>query len=182
MKNDDKVEENKKEESKKTQRNADTNSMRTRNVIRDIYDILHTAGVIQENEMISTIEALLYDSDFSAFGIKVDYAIKGVHVSSEDKNSYIAGERYFNYCCLRHIYMYPEKDDYARVLYFIYLLVKHHFNLYFVQSNNKTGFQNFRDYSDRKGNIMGIICPSFSLIWLLVGSLYYFLLLLCFLF
>ena len=32
------------------------------------------------------------------------------------------------------------------------------------------------DYSDRKGNLMGIICPSFSLIWLVVGSLYYFLL------
>ena len=31
------------------------------------------------------------------------------------------------------------------------------------------------DYSDRKGNIMGIICPTFSLIWLVVGSLYYFL-------
>ncbi len=31
------------------------------------------------------------------------------------------------------------------------------------------------DYSDRKGNVMGIICPSFSLIWLAVGSLYYFL-------
>lgn len=32
------------------------------------------------------------------------------------------------------------------------------------------------DYSDRKGNLMGIICPSFALIWLAVGSLYYFLL------
>lgn len=32
------------------------------------------------------------------------------------------------------------------------------------------------DYSNRKGNIMGIICPVFSLIWLAVGSLYYFLL------
>ena len=32
------------------------------------------------------------------------------------------------------------------------------------------------DYSNRKGNIMGIICPSFSLIWLVAGSLYYFLL------
>ena len=32
------------------------------------------------------------------------------------------------------------------------------------------------DYSNRKGNIMGIICPSFSLIWLVVGSLYSFLL------
>ena len=32
------------------------------------------------------------------------------------------------------------------------------------------------DYSNRKGNIMGIICPLFSLMWLVVGSLYYFLL------
>ena len=32
------------------------------------------------------------------------------------------------------------------------------------------------DYSNRKWNIMGIICPSFSIIWLGVGSLYYFLL------
>ncbi len=31
------------------------------------------------------------------------------------------------------------------------------------------------DYSNQKGNIMGIICPLFSLIWLVVGSLYYFL-------
>lgn len=30
------------------------------------------------------------------------------------------------------------------------------------------------DYSNRKGNIMNIICPSFSLIWLVFGSLYYF--------
>lgn len=142
------------DENKKDQVDDNANKETSQNVIRDIYDILHTAGVIQENEMVSTIEALLYDSDFSAFGIKVDYAIKGIHVSSDDKNSYIAGERYFNYCCLRHIYMYPEKDDYARVLYFLYLLIKHHFNLYFVQSNNKTGFQNFRDYSDRKGELI----------------------------
>ena len=32
------------------------------------------------------------------------------------------------------------------------------------------------DYSNQKGNILGIICPQFSLIWLVVGSLYYFLL------
>jgi uncharacterized membrane protein len=32
------------------------------------------------------------------------------------------------------------------------------------------------DYSSRKGNIQGIICPLFSLIWTLVGALFYFLL------
>lgn len=30
------------------------------------------------------------------------------------------------------------------------------------------------DYSDRKGNIQGIICPLFSLFWLLVSAFYYF--------
>lgn len=32
------------------------------------------------------------------------------------------------------------------------------------------------DYSDRWGNFKGIICPLFSFIWFIVGSLYYFLL------
>ena len=31
------------------------------------------------------------------------------------------------------------------------------------------------DYSNCKGNIMGIICPLYSLIWIVVGSLYFFL-------
>lgn len=30
------------------------------------------------------------------------------------------------------------------------------------------------DYSDRKGNIQGIICPLFSFFWLLVAAIYYF--------
>lgn len=149
-----KDEENKKEENKKEQCDADTDNKRTQNVIRNIYDILHTSGILLEDYMTSTIDALLFESDYSAFGVKVDYAIKGIHVLSDEKNSYIAGERYFNYCCLRHIYTHPESDNYPRVLYYIYLLIKHHFNLYFVQSNNKTGFQNFRDYNDRKGELI----------------------------
>lgn len=31
------------------------------------------------------------------------------------------------------------------------------------------------DYSNYKGNILGIICPQFSFIWLVIGCLYYFL-------
>lgn len=126
----------------------------SQSVINDIHDILKTAGVLQEDDMASTIDTFLFNSDYSVFGAKVDYAIKGIHVSADEGNSYIAGERYFNYCCLKHIYTYPTKDDYIRVLYYLYLLVKHHFNLYFVQSNNKTGFQNFKDYNDRKGMLI----------------------------
>ena len=32
------------------------------------------------------------------------------------------------------------------------------------------------DYSDRKGNIQGIICPLFSFFWAIIGAAYYFLL------
>lgn len=31
------------------------------------------------------------------------------------------------------------------------------------------------DYSNEKGNIQGIICPKFSLVWAILGALYYFL-------
>lgn len=144
----------KKEEIGEKQNDNEAIPRQTKDVINDIHDILHTTGILQEDYMTSTIEALLYNSDFSAFGIKVDYAIKNIQVLADEKNSYIAGERHFNYCCLKHIYANPTKDDYFRVLYYIYLLVKHHFNLYFVQSNNKTGFQNFKDYNDRKGELI----------------------------
>ncbi len=30
------------------------------------------------------------------------------------------------------------------------------------------------DYSDRKGNIMGLVCPTFSIIWTLLGIAFYF--------
>lgn len=127
---------------------------KTRTIISDIDDILNTAGVLQEDEMSKTIDMRLYESDLTAFGIKVDYAINGFPVSANGKNSYIAGERHLNYRCLRYIYTHSEEDNYFRVLYYIYLLIKHHFNQYFVQSNNKTGFQNFRDYQDRKDKLI----------------------------
>ena len=132
---------------------TDKKETETKDAFRDIYGILHTSGILQEDYMTSTIETLLYDSDFSAFDVKVDYAIRGIHVSADEKNSYIAGERYFNYCCLRYIFS-NLGDGYPRVLYYLYLLVKHHFNRHFIQSNDKTGFQNFREYSNRIGNLI----------------------------
>lgn len=119
----------------------------------DIHDILHTRGILQEDEMKASIEALLYESGFSAYGATVDYAIRSIRVTPDECNSYIAGERYFNYCCLRQIFS-KLKDDYFRVLYYLYLLVKHHFNQYLIQSNNKTGFTNFKEYTDRKSKFI----------------------------
>lgn len=125
----------------------------TLGVLDDINDILHTAGVLQLDEMVSSIEALLYESNFSAYGIKVDYAIRGLRIVSDESNSYIAGERYFIYCCMLHVFSSP-KDDLFRLLFYLYLLIKHRFNQYFIQSNNKTGFTNFKEYTDRKSKLI----------------------------
>ena len=103
--------------------------------------------------MKSAIEAYSYDSDLTAYDVKVDYAIRDIRVSTDECNSYIVGERNLYYCCFHHIFSQP-KDDCFRVLYYLYLLVKHKFNRYFVQTNNKTGFTNFKEYTDRKSEFI----------------------------
>ena len=122
-------------------------------VIGDIDRLFKGYGVFQEDELQPTIETYRYRSDCVRFGTKVDYAIRGFHVFEDEKNNYISGERYLNYCCLRYIFGYP-KDTFAQVLYYLYLLIRHHFNKEFVQANNKTGFQNFKEYNDRKSELV----------------------------
>lgn len=106
------------------------------------------------DEIENRIAAYRFSSPFSAFDTKVDYAINAaMRVNQDECNSYIAGERQFNYCCLKHIFT-NHQDSSVRSLYYLYLLVKHRFNGFFIQSNNKTGFQNFFDYNDRKGSLV----------------------------
>ena len=109
---------------------------------------------IISSEIASIIALRLFDSPFSAFNSKVDYAIIDETKTDKDKNcSYIAGERFFTYRCLMHIFENP-KDMHTQTLYYLYLLIKHYFDRLFVQSNNKTGFHNFKEYTDRKGDLL----------------------------
>lgn len=106
------------------------------------------------DDLESAISLYLYESPFAVFDSKVDYAIiNDTHVDIDKNCSYIAGERYFTYCCVKHVFESP-KDSFIQTLYFFYLLIKHHFNRLFIQSNNKTGFHNFKEYNDRKGDLM----------------------------
>lgn len=114
----------------------------------------NAALVINSDSIASAISLHLYDSPFSAFSSKVDYAIIDEAHTDKDKNcSYISGERFFTYCCLKYIFENP-KDSFTQTLYYFYLLVKHYFDRLFVQSNNKTGFHNFKEYTDRKGDLL----------------------------
>lgn len=119
----------------------------------DIDHILHGHAILQSDEMESSIDACLYKSQYEVFDTKVDYAIRDFRVFRNENNSYIAGERHLNYCCLRYVFTHPS-DGYTHALYYLYLLIKHHFNRFFVQKNNKTGFQNFREYNDRKDELI----------------------------
>lgn len=110
--------------------------------------------LISSSDIESTISYYLYDSPFSAFDTKVDYAItQDVNVEIDKNNSYIAGERFFTYSCLKHIFTHPL-DLSTQIQFYFYLLIKHSFNRLFIQSNNKTGFHNFKEYNDRKGKLV----------------------------
>lgn len=121
--------------------------------INDIDRLLKGVGVLQEDELQPKIETYRYRSGCIRFGTKVDYAIRGFQVFEDEKNNYVSGERYFNYCCLRYVFGHP-KNSFVQVLYYLYLLIRHHFNKEFIQANNKTGFQNFKEYNDRKSELI----------------------------
>lgn len=125
----------------------------SQNAIGDIDKLLKGYGVLQEDTIQPTIEVYRHRSDCVRFDIKVDYAIKGFRVFEDEKNNYVSGERHLNYCCLQYIIDHPE-DSFIQVLYYLYLLIRHHFNKEFVQANNKTGFQNFKEYNDRKSELI----------------------------
>lgn len=122
--------------------------------IKDIDKLLCGLGVLQADELQPAIEMYRYQSHCIQFGIKVDYAIHEFTTFPDEKNNYITGERYFNYRCLRYIYGNLKEDSFTQVLYYLYLLIRHRFNKEFIQSNNKTGFQNFKEYNDRKSKLI----------------------------
>lgn len=121
--------------------------------IGDIDRLLKGVGVLQEDELQPKIETYRFRSGCERYGTKVDYAISGFQVFEDEKNNYISGERYLNYRCLQYIYGHP-KNSFVQVLYYLYLLIRHHFNKEFIQANNKTGFQNFKEYNDRKSELI----------------------------
>lgn len=125
----------------------------TKSLISQIKDVFDYNLFLQQSELMSQIDAYRYESYYSVFDAKVDYAIRGFLVDREGNNGYIAGERHLFYSCLYYIFSNHE-DSFVQSLFYFYLLIRNHFNHVFIQTNNKTGFQNFKEYSDRKSSFI----------------------------
>lgn len=126
-------------------------------VLSDITDILNIGADLQVSELGEDIGLYKFKNKYKSYDTVVDYAIDDKTVSSDKNNSYIVGERCLYYNCLRHIYHYKDmkyKSDEVQVLFYLYILIKNRFGTIFIQLNNKSGFQNFKEYQDRKSDLI----------------------------
>jgi len=84
----------------------------------------------------------------------LDYAncTRFYQIDEDDYNRLLAGERCFLYQCFRRQYRGEASGLESNLLY-LYLLIKHHFRGELVQLNGRHGFQNFKDYQDRKDQL-----------------------------
>lgn len=122
-------------------------------ILSEINDIIKIGTDLQAAELGEDIGLYRFKNKYRAYDTVVDYAVDDESVSSKKNNSYIAGERRLYYHCLRHIYHYKDlkyRSDEVQVLFYLYVLIKSRFGTIFIQLNDKTGFQNFKEYQDRK--------------------------------
>lgn len=119
-----------------------------------INDILENGIDFYASQLEENICLCRFLNSFKAYGTVVDYAIDDTNIFFDKNNSYLSGERRLYYNCLTHIYQYSNtnrlRSDEVQVLFYLYLLIKRRFASIFIQSNEKTGFQNFKEYQDRK--------------------------------
>jgi adenosine deaminase len=134
------------------------NSNSAEYMLRNIYHSLERRIDLEAMQMGEEISFLRLQNDYKAFGTVADYAIEDTTVFPDKNNSFLVGERRLYYNCLSHIYQYNNpryRSEDVQILFYLYLLIKHRFGSIFIQSNEKTGFQNFKEYQDRKGVIIG---------------------------
>lgn len=81
-------------------------------------------------------------------------------VQEDHHNRLLAGERSLLYHCFL-LHFRGELNDWESTLLYLYILMKSHFRSELIQSNGKTGFQNFLEYQDRKNQFF----ESFSEYW-----------------
>ena len=82
-------------------------------------------------------------------GLVLDYASPTEYFSQPFEMSALTGERFFLYSCFRKIYL-NEFDSVQMQMFYFYLAIKSAFRGEMIQSNDRVGFDNFRQYQDRK--------------------------------
>lgn len=91
--------------------------------------------------------------DGTAFPI--DYALRGADCKNgllKEHNRLLSGERSFLYRCFRACFDGTFSES-VQNWFYMYLLIKENFRAELVQVNRQAGFQNFKEYQDRKDSI-----------------------------
>ena len=126
--------------------------------LREINEIIDIRIDFTASKMAEMINLCRLQNAYKACDTIVDYAVDDANVYRDKNNSYLSGERRLYYHCLSCIYHYDNsslfRSDDVQLLFYLYLLIKHRFASIFIQANEKTGFQNFKEYQDRKGVII----------------------------
>ena len=81
----------------------------------------------------------------------LDYCIFPGHYSINHNSAYrfLSGERNFLYQCFLRCFNH-EFDEHESELFYAYLLIKNNFRQELIQLNKGIGFENFRQYQDKK--------------------------------
>lgn len=116
-------------------------------LLKDSFDMQENISSIQ-----SVIDSLRNSPESS--GEFVDYALAGVMSGMVDDNDDIfAGEHWFLYSCLNHIYRGNFSPKYEN-LFYAYVLIKETIRSEMLQSNHNVGFVNFHKYQSRKWDLL----------------------------
>ena len=99
------------------------------------------------------ISSLLMMSPYKFKGRRVDYWINH-RVHHNKCNAYMSGERKLYYLVYKSLLESSGKHSNLsktiQNLFYLYILIKQHFSKEFIQKNDRTGFENFQSYQDRK--------------------------------
>ncbi|MBU5478273.1 hypothetical protein KQI69_03545 [Eubacterium sp. MSJ-13] len=116
---------------------------------------------IRENNAKNAVRLLrfIYGHKFKQMNKKkkcLDYAIceELYQVNSSSSIRLLCGERAFLYSCFRMVYEH-KMSTLELMMFHAYLVIKNNFRGEIVQINNRTGFDNFSKYQDRKNAIFG---------------------------
>lgn len=114
------------------------------------------SSLLFQDSLQKKIEIARYDFGLRYDGFVMDYAIPQKALSQElvsDSNaaaSIFVGERQLLYKSFQKVYSEPKDSEYFANLLYEYILIKARFREEMIQINQHIGFDNFKQYQDRK--------------------------------
>lgn len=129
--------------------------------VRNVKEIVQNYDMLEEYlpELSSIIDSFSNDMESTSIQdvLQIDYALLALKGTTkwDDETLAFAGERYFLYAMLERIWRGdPMIDHNTCNLFYAYLIIRENIREELIQLNNKVGFENFKVYESRKGNLI----------------------------